>query len=288
MTPNGGTAVPYRRQLLSWANMHRSKMFHLLGAIWISVSAYAADIPLKLVRSIPHTGYSEGLDFHEGFLWHALPTAIVKIDPSSGEVVQTFKPPTAYSESISWFQGKLWNVSYADNGIYAVEKADVAAAKPSPVVGDPSFLPFSRIGSAREVHAWGLTNDGKNLIFTGDHGSDTLYFFDPSKTAIVRTLKVKGPEGKPLTDLEDLAWDGKSLWTSSFESHQGAIFAVHPKTGKVQKFYSIPDPAECSVIDGIAYDHKHLWVTGKNCAKIYCFEIPKADRSMDSKAGISE
>lgn len=235
----------------------------------------SAATPLKLIRTIPHTGYSEGLDFFDGALWRAVPKAIHKIRPDSGEVLQTYKPATEYSESLVWFKDKLWNVSYSDNKIYAVDRAQVEAAKAPQVIGDQIQLPFVSKGTVAEVHAWGLVHDGKHLIFTGDHGSDKLYFFDTQKSKVVRTLKVTDGDGKPIRDLEDLAWDGKMLWTSSFQSYPGQIFSVDPKTGKAKRFYSIPDPTECSIIDGIAYDKQTLWVTGKNCAKIYLFKKPE-------------
>lgn len=210
---------------------------------------------LELVRKIPHTGYSEGLDYFKGYLWNAKPDQIVKIDPSDGRVIQAFKPATQYSESVMWFKGELWNLSYSDNGIYVGH-----------LKGDK--LVFQRKGSTPESTGWGIANDGKNIIVTGSHNSSKIYFLDPVKLSVVRTIET------PVKDIEDLAWDGKALWSSSFTSHRGQIFRIDPTTGAVSQFLSLPDPEECPVIDGIAFDGKFLWITGKNCGSILCVKLP--------------
>lgn len=209
---------------------------------------------LEVVRTIPHTGYSEGLDYHEGYLWHALPKAILKIDPKDGEIVGRYLPATSYSESIKWVQGMLLNLSFSDNGIYGGK-----------LKGDQ--LSFERKGSTPEKTGWGIERVENEIVVTGDH-SPKLYFLDPTQFQVKRTIQV------PIKDLEDLAWDGVGLWTSSFTSHEGKIFRVSPESGSITDLYSLPDPSECPIIDGIAYDGKGLWVTGKNCVSIYWVKIP--------------
>jgi glutamine cyclotransferase len=49
---------------------------------------------------------------------------------------------------------------------------------------------------------------------------------------------------------------------------------VHPKTGKVEGLYTIPEPEMCPVIDGIAVEGKSLWITGKNCPSLYLVKNP--------------
>lgn len=214
-------------------------------------------IALELIKKIPHSGYSEGLEFHEGFLWNALPKVLNKIDPSDGTVVKAFKPATEYSEGITWFQGVLWNVSFTDNSIHSgtLGKGD-------------GRLGFKKRGTTPEIHAWGLCHDGKHLVMTGDY-SAKLYFFNPKTVKLERTLVTEGK------DLEDLAWDGKVFWTSSFTVHPGEIFAVDPKTGKIKGYYSLPEKEKCPIIDGIAYDGKGLWITGKECPSIWYVKMPR-------------
>lgn len=210
---------------------------------------------MEILGKIPHTGYSEGLDWHQGYLWHALPKDIVKIDPKDGSVVARYAPASEYSESVAWFKGTFYNVSYSDNGLYFGTVY-------------PDRIAFQRKADVPEAHAWGITNDGKDLIVTGNYSS-TLYFLDAKTGAVKRKIKTKIP------DLEDLAWDGVGIWTSSFTAYKGMIFRIDPQTGENGDFYELPNAKECPIIDGIAYDGKDLWVTGKNCLSIYKVRRPK-------------
>lgn len=209
---------------------------------------------LEITEKIPHTGYSEGLDFYDGFLWHALPEEILKIDPRDGRVLSRWKPASPYSESVAWVGKDLWNVSYSDNGIYR-----------GSLTGQS--LSFTRVGTVPEKHAWGIAFDGKHVIVTGNYSS-VLYFLDPKSLKVDRTVRVA------VKDLEDLAWDGESLWTSSFTQKRGTIFKVSAQTGEVGGFYSLPDPEDCPIVDGLAYDGSHLWLTGKHCPYLYRVKRP--------------
>lgn len=234
-----------------------------LVLILFCVSGFAEK--LELIRKIPHSGYSEGIEFHDGVLWNAFPKKIVKIDPKDGTILETFPPASDYSESITFLNGKLWNVSFSDDGIYSAKfgrtskKAD-----------------FKRVGTAPEDHAWGLCTDGKQLIMSGNY-SYSIYFYDPKTVKQVRKITT------PVKDLEDCAWDGRGIWTSSFTSHRGQIFWVDPVTGAIPKFYDLPEPEACPVIDGIAFDGKALWVTGKECPAIYQVKMPAELPGMGKK-----
>ncbi len=234
-------------------------------ALFLSPKIYAKSPSqiLEIIRKIPHSGYSEGLDFHEGFLWHALPKEIVKIDPKDGQVLARFSPASEYSESIKWFKGSLWNLSFSDNGLYQGElKKD-------------QFL-FKKVGTLPEPHGWGIEQVGNELVVSGNFSSH-LYFYDPQKLKWGRVLKTEASE------IEDLAWDGEWLWSSSFSSHSGKIFVLDIKTGKIQSFWELPEKDQCPVIDGIALQGKTFWITGKDCPSIYQVKIPK-QRTLTSES----
>ncbi len=231
-----------------------------------SPSAPAPKLPkekLTVLRTIPHSGYSEGLDFHGGYLWHSLPKEILKIDPKDGSIVQRFPPSSEYNESLTWLNGFLYMVSYSDNGIYKGK-----------LQGDK--FTFERVGTTPEIHAWGLTHDGKDLLLTGNY-SRVIYRMDTKDFAIKSTVTAD------VTDVEDLAFDGKDLWSSSFTEYRGSIFKIAMKTGKIDTIYELPDPESCPVIDGIAIDGKTFWLTGKNCPSIFNVKIPTASRQITKK-----
>jgi glutamine cyclotransferase len=217
---------------------------------------------LEVLRSIPHSGYSEGLDWHEGYLWHALEKESLKIDPKDGTVLAHYAPASEYNESLVWFKGVPYQLSYHDDGLYQGTVTGGAIA-------------WKRVATVPEPHAWGSATDGKHVIITGNF-SRKIYFLDPKTWKPVRTIET------PVGDLEDLAWDGKLLWGSSFTQHPGTIFSIDPKTGAVLGYYELPAPEECPVIDGLAYDGEALWITGKHCSKVYRAAVPKA-RALSSK-----
>lgn len=224
----------------------------LLIALLLPRAAYAAELvarPLAVIRTLPHSGYSEGLDFKDGFLWHALPKESVKIDPKDGRVVARFPSSSDYNESLAWVGEELLQLSFADNGIY---RGRLKGAT----------LSFERAGTVPEVHGWGITYDGKNVIITGDY-SRKLYFLDLTSLRVVRTIET------PVDALEDLAWDGTGIWSSSFTTYQGTIFRFDPRNGKLQGAFALSAPQRCPVIDGIAVDGDTLWLTGKHCPELF-------------------
>ena len=213
-----------------------------------------ADGKLELIRKIPHSGYSEGIDYYNGFIWHTLPDAILKIDPKDGTILERYKPATDYSESPTWFKGKFYELSFSDNSISIGKIVN-------------KKMVFTRAGTTPEIHGWGITHDNKSIIITGDY-SPRLYFLNPS------TLKVERTITTPVSALEDLAWDGDGIWASSYTEHRGQVFRINPKDGSIDQFFTLSDPEECPVIDGTAWDGKGLWVTGKHCPSIYLFKNP--------------
>lgn len=232
----------------------RNRALGTLSFLLMGTPAWAEPQTLEIIGKVPHSGYSEGLDFYEGFLWNALPQQIVKINPKDGAVVESFSPATEYSESIKWASGSLWNLSFKNKGLYQGQIKN-------------RQLVFEKKGEVPEDCGWGIERIGQEFVTTGNF-SNKLYFFNPKKQKWTRTLVTDG------ADLEDLAWDGKRLWTSSFTNHRGTIFSINIKTGKIESFWQLPQREECPIIDGIAFDGKSLWITGKECPAIYQVRIP--------------
>ncbi|NBX76010.1 MAG: hypothetical protein EBQ92_05605 [Proteobacteria bacterium] len=228
----------------------------------LGVTSWGHSQTLEVINKIPHSGYSEGLDFYQGFLWNALPQRIVKINPTDGSLIESYAPATEYSESIKWVSGKLWNLSFKNKGLYQGQLKD-------------KQLVFEKVGEVPEDCGWGIEKVGREIVMTGNF-SNKLYFYDPEHRKWTKTLVTDG------VDLEDLAWDGKRLWTSSFSTHRGTIFSVDIQTGKIQSFWELPQKEECPIIDGIAFDGKSLWITGKECSSIYQVKVP-AFRAITSK-----
>ena len=226
--------------------------------------------PLTLAGTLPHSGWSEGLDVHGGELWHAFPGDIRVFDLDTGDPLRRYEPPSSYSESLAWVRGRLWNVSYHDANIYVGETTTAGE------------LAWTVAGTTPEEHGWGITFDGTHVILTG-HGSELLYFLDPDTAAVVRTITT------PIDDLEDLAWHDGAIWASSYSELPGQFFRVDPANGAVVDVHALPDPAECAIVDGLAVHAGKLYVTGKNCPFVYVYLLPVSeDRRRDPGPSLPE
>lgn len=192
---------------------------------------------------------------HDGELWHAFPSSHRVYDLMTGVEKRRYTPPTTYSESVTWFDGRLWNVSYHDQNLYAG------------TLNTAGTFNWVVVGTVPEIHSWGITHDGESIIVTGN-GTENLYFLDPADGALRRTITT------PIDDLEDIAWDRGTIWASSYSELPGQFFRIDPETGALLDVFSLPYPAECEIVDGLAVADGQLYVTGKQCPKVWVFALP--------------
>lgn len=209
---------------------------------------------LEWIGEIPQSGWSEGLEWHDGRLWHPYPGQIEVVSTADGAVLTSYEPPSDYSESVTWLDGHLYDLSYHTNGIY---QGTLAA---------DGSMSWAEVGTTPDVHGWGIATDGHQLFMTGN-GQPYVYVLDPADMHLVRTVTT------PVDDLEDIAWQNGWIWASSYSEHHGQIFRIDLLTGDILDVWDLPDPENCSTIDGIAVAHDTLWVTGKNCPYIYVAKI---------------
>ena len=126
---------------------------------------------------------------------------------------------------------------------------------------------------------WGLTTDGKNLIFSD--GSSKLYWLDPKTFAVQRSVTVKNGDSE-VSNLNELEFIGGEVWANVWMTD--LIARVDAKTGRVSAWVNLaglrPDNAlkdPDAVLNGIAYDAvgKRLFVTGKRWDKLYEIQVTK-------------
>ncbi len=194
---------------------------------------------------------------HDGELWQAFAKVHVVYDPVTGEKKREYEPPSDYSESLAWVDGRLWNVSFSDSNLW---------------VGTPGEDGFrwEIAGTTPESHAWGIAFTGEHVIVTGN-GTPFLYFLDPGTTDVVHVVET------PIDDLEDLAWDGESIWATSYVDLPGKFFRLDPATGEVLDVFEVPagEAAQCTdrILDGLAIDDGLLYVTGKRCPYVWVYTL---------------
>jgi len=122
---------------------------------------------------------------------------------------------------------------------------------------------------------WGLTNDGKSLIFSD--GSASFFFADPQSFALQREVKIKSDKGGAIDGLNELELVDGKLYGNIFLTN--TILRIDPASGCVEAvadmgplWHSMTDAdkkqvtsSEQNVLNGIAYDKTtgNFYITGK-------------------------
>lgn len=132
---------------------------------------------------------------------------------------------------------------------------------------------FSRKGEFFiPTEGWGLTYWKDALLMS--NGSNQLLQIALGGFYIIGTINVTD-EGAPVHMLNELEIIGNTLFANIWRTDDIAIIEL--PSGKVKKYFDLSRKAnelrskypEMDVLNGIAYDGKHLWITGKNWPYIY-------------------
>jgi len=123
---------------------------------------------------------------------------------------------------------------------------------------------------------WGLASDAGNLWLSD--GSATLFRMNAATKSIVGTLPVK-EQGRPVAKLNELEVVGPFVLANIWYSDSIAVIA--PADGHVVAWIDCASltkavrktDAHADVLNGIAWDGKKLWVTGKLWPKIFALEV---------------
>jgi len=133
--------------------------------------------------------------------------------------------------------------------------------------------PFKRRGEFRiPTEGWGLTYWKNALLMS--NGSDELLQIALGAFNVVGTIRVTDG-GKPVKNLNELEIVGNTLYANIWQSARIAVIDL--PSGNVVKYIDLTDKVKevyrnhrnIDVLNGIAYDGKYLWVTGKYWPQIY-------------------
>ena len=129
-----------------------------------------------------------------------------------------------------------------------------------------------------QSEGWGLTHNNDFLILSD--GSDQLYFFDPKRYLLSKTLKVTY-NNAPIKFINELEYVDGYIYANIWGS--GKIILIHSDTGKVDYEIDLTDlitqeKANLSkghVLNGIAFDsvNKRFLITGKFWDTLYELEL---------------
>ncbi len=247
----------------------RTRILIFLAAVLLlpacSTAAKVREYRVKVVKEYPHdpSAYTQGLFFHGGKLYESTgqygTSSFRTVDLQTGKSLTSMQfNRTYFVEGSVIFGDDLYILTWMNKVVFKY---------------DPETLTYrSTQGYPRE--GWGLTTDGKSLI--ASDGTANLYFMDAS-LKVERTLPVK-MNGRPVRFLNELEWIDGKIWANVYTTD--LIVIIDPKSGAVEATVdcsgllpqSLRD-ANTDVLNGIAYDGKHIYLTGKNWKRLYQIEL---------------
>jgi glutamine cyclotransferase len=220
--------------------------------------------PAKIINTYPHDtqAFTQGLVYDEGFIYESTgiqgASALSKINPVTGEVVQTHKlQDRFFGEGITICEDKIIQLTWRSRTGFVYDKGN--------------FKELRTFHYATE--GWGITHDGESLIVSD--GTAYLYFLDPETFKEMRRMKVTA-NNRPVTNLNELEYVHGDIYANVWHSDYIAI--IDSKTGRVKGWINLEKLSYLSggdrnvkVLNGIAYDgqNNRLFVTGKFWPDMY-------------------
>lgn len=141
-----------------------------------------------------------------------------------------------------------------------------------------SRKPFKYKGEFRiPTEGWGLTYWQNALLMS--NGSDELLQIALGGFYVMGSIRVTDA-GKPVKNLNELEIVGNTLYANIWQT--ALIAVIDLPSGKVQRYIDFSakgreiyrNNPNIDVLNGIAYDGKYLWVTGKYWPQIYKIAVP--------------
>ena len=244
----------------------RKVAFILLALCALSCgSAKVREYKAQVVKEYPHdvTSYTQGLFFDGGRFIETTgqwgESTLRTVDLETGEALSRQDFSRKYFvEGSCILDGNLYILTWT-NKLAFIYDADSLKYK--------STVAYPREG-------WGITTDGKQLI--ASDGSSFLFFMDKDLKELRRVRVTL--DGKSVRYLNELEWIDGKIWANVYTTD--LIVVINPKSGEVEATVdctgllpqSLRD-ADTDVLNGIAYDGKNVYLTGKNWKRLYQIEL---------------
>ena len=249
----------------------------ILAAVLFTAPAFAAecgkpvplrfDVTAKIVRS--EVGFTQGLEWRDGKLYESTGavgnhSGLNTIAPD-GKVTNLLDQGTkVFGEGLTILNDEIFQLTWQEHDVFV----------------------YSLDGKLKRTmrnprEGWGLTNDGKSLIFSD--GSASFFFADPQSFAIEREVRIKSDKPGAIDGLNELELVDGKLYGNIFLTN--TILRIDPASGCVEAmadmgplWRSMTDAdkkqvtsSEQNVLNGIAYDKAsgNFYVTGKRWRTIF-------------------
>lgn len=253
-----------------------TSLLQLLLLLSIPVSA-AQQYSYKVLekKSLAPDRFVQGLEIIDSKLYLSSggygKSTLQRFDFSSGELELERKlDPRLFAEGLTVLGDRVYQLTWQARLLLVYKKDDLSAVARMQIPGE----------------GWGLTNDGKQLIYSD--GSDRLYFLSPDEHRITRAINVT-LGGRPVTRLNELEWIDGRIWANIWQTDH--IVVINPVDGSVERSLNLQGllpvmerRPDTDVLNGIARNPADgsVWVTGKNWPWMYRIEV--VDAPTDSQA----
>ena len=240
----------------------------LFACLLVSCSSHdeAPPIEYRVVAEHPHdrTAFTQGLVFHRGALYESTGlrgrSSLRKVEPATGRVVR--KRPLSdrlFGEGLALVGDELYQLTWTAGRAFVLRVED-----------------FSLVREHRyEGEGWGLAWDGERLIMSD--GSATLRFRDPATFRVEREVEVRDG-ARPIEALNELEFVEGAVYANVWRTDR--VARIDPASGAVTGWLDLApiaererDAGDPDVANGIAWDGRLLYVTGKLWRSVYGLEL---------------
>jgi glutamine cyclotransferase len=241
-----------------------------------AAAAHAADCPRpvplrfevtgKIVRS--EVGFTQGLEWRDGKLYESTGavggrSGLNTIAPDGAVTNLVNQGTRVFGEGLTILNDELFQLTWTDRVVHVFDLAGKLKRT-----------------MRNEREGWGLTNDGKQLIFSD--GGPSFYFADPQTFAIAREVKIKSDKAGDTRGLNELELVDGKLYGNLFQTQ--TIVRIDPASGCIEASANMGSlwrsmteadkrqvTDEQNVLNGIAHDKASglFYVTGKRWRTIF-------------------
>ncbi len=225
------------------------------------------DVTDKIVRKT--VGFTQGLEWRDGRLYESTGavgnhSGLNTVAPD-GTVTNLLDQGTkVFGEGLTILNDEIYQLTWQEHEVF--------------VYGLDGKLKRT-MRNPRE--GWGLTNDGKSLIFSD--GSASFFFANPKDFAIEHEVKIRSDRPGAIDGLNELEYVDGKLYGNIFLTN--TILRIDPESGCVEAtadmgalWRAMTDAdkkqvtsSEQNVLNGIAYDKAtgNFYITGKRWRTIF-------------------
>ena len=246
-----------------------SHLLTIVACLLASGPLRAAGPPLieyRIAVEYPHDAkaFTQGLVSHDGALYESTGlrgrSSLRKVDPATGRVVRKRRlSDRLFAEGLALVGEELYQLTWTSGRAFVLRIDD-----------------FSLVREHRyEGEGWGLAYDGTRLVMSD--GSATLRFRDPATFRPTREVLVH--EGaRTVSALNELEFVDGELFANIWRSDR--IARIDLASGAVTGWLDLSPIAakergagDVDIANGIAWDGRRLWVTGKLWRAVYGLEL---------------